>query len=80
MVSCNDFVLVSNVLFSRCKNAFVDRGPMPRFQVLVRGAALKFVRKHSCKAQAADFAPVSEVLQSAEAENNWMLRAVVLIT
>ena len=29
-------------------------------------AGLKFARKHSCKGLAADFAPVSEVLQSAE--------------
>ena len=82
-VSSNDFVLVSNVLLSRGKDAFVElegelpghrlvcfrvahRGPMPRFQVLVRGAALKFVRKHSCKAHPADIALVSEVLRSAE--------------
>ena len=49
--SCNDFVLVSNVLHSRCQDAFVEleaglldhtvccrvahRGPMSRFLVLV---------------------------------------------
>ena len=41
------------------------RGPMPRYRVLVRGATIQFVRKHSCKAQPADFVPVSKALQVA---------------
>ena len=41
------------------------RGPMPKYRVLVRGATIQFVRKHSCKAQPADFVPVSNALQVA---------------
>ena len=41
------------------------RGPMPKYRTLVRGATIQFVRKHSCKAQPADFVPVSKALQVA---------------
>ena len=41
------------------------RWPMPRFKALVRGAAIQFLKKHSRKAQPADFVSVSEVLQVA---------------
>ena len=81
-VNCDDFVLVSSVLLSRCKDTFAEldsglhgrrpvcfngshRWPMPRFTALVRGAAIQFLKKHSCKAQPADFVSVSEVLQVA---------------
>ena len=39
--------------------------PMPKYRALVRGATTQFVRKHSCKAQPADFVPVSKALQVA---------------
>ena len=47
-----------------CLNV-AHRGPLPKFIALVRGATIQFVRKHSCEAQPADFAPVSKGLQVA---------------
>ena len=44
---------------------FALRGPMPKYRALVRDATIPFVRKHSCKAQPADFVPVSKALQVA---------------